>query len=261
MCAWFKLLPDSQQIAQVPFVKTLEKIQRRVENQGKIRISPEKEFFVPEYKSPDKKKYLQDLQEQIKEAKTKNSEEKVSRRAPWISNNFSPFPNRQTTPKDERRLREKSKMNLFKQHLDKQLVEKSVLDDRKKLQEHQRVRSIIEQDVSDFHDFEKKRMEKEKSERVTLTESWGLVLTSKQKSLNQILGERSLSPQRGRNFFDEGKSRRENGEENSKKIILDQRIENILNTVRKGYHQKNFSSQFKSTNQIIKGGRKHFNLE
>ena len=263
MCAWFKLLPDPEQLTQAPFTRIIEKIQRRAGNNGKERTSPEKEFFVPEYKTPDKQNYIKTLQEQILHNNSKNSEEKLSRRAPWISNDFSPFPNRQTTPKDIRRQREKSKMILLKKDLDQQLFEKSIRNDQKNKIEHQRIKSILDNDIQEFHDFEKFKYDKEKSERIILSEAWGQALSSRHKTLNRVLHDRSDSPDREwKKSEDNVMKKVQEGNETSGKLrknILDKRIEQILSEARRSHHEKNFSSQFKSTNQIIKGGRKHFN--
>lgn len=255
MCAWFKLYPVPEQLNDRPFKQVLNKIEKRL-NSEKPSPVPIKnsEFFVPDYKPPDKTEYIETLKSQIQQKHKKTSEEMSQRYGQWISSDYSPYPNRVKTPITLKREREKLKMSEFRKALDTQLLEKTTQVHQKRQNDQFKSQNIIKADLEQYHKFEQKKKDKEDSEKYILTNSWAQATNKSIKMSPNPSISASLSPNNNnsKSFYPISSVL------DNKKQALDKKIEAILEIARQSRQVSTHDMKFKSTNQIIKGGRKHF---
>lgn len=255
MCAWFKLYPLPEQLNDRPFKQVLNKIEKRLNSEKPSPVPVNNsEFFVSDYKPPDKSEYLETLKSQIQQKHKKTSEETLQRYGQWISADYSPYPNRMKTPVTLKREREKLRMSEFRKGLDTQLLEKSSLLQQKLQSDQFKSQDIVKADLEQYHKYEQKKKAKQDSEKKILTNSWALA-TNKSIKLSQ---DHSISPSISPTNNNSKSFYPISSVFDNKKQVFNKKIESILEIARQSRQISMQETKFKSTNQIIQGGRKHF---
>lgn len=255
MCAWFKLYPSPDQLQEKSFRHVLEKIERRYVSERPTPQPPQDhEFFTPNYKAPDQSQYILTLKSQIQQKHQKNTEEWLQRHHQWISTDYSPYPNRITTPKSLKRQREKVKMLEFRKALDSQLLEKSAEIEKTRKQDQIKSQNLVKADIEEFHQYNIKKKSKEELDKSILTNSWGLA-SKNSIDFNTVS---QVSPVNSPKNTNAKYNYHINPKLNPQKQAINKKIEAILELARNSHQLSNQITQFKSTNQIIKGGKKHF---
>ena len=255
MCAWFKLYPSPDQLHEKPFRHVLEKIDKRLVSERPIpQPLQDQEFFTPNYKPPDRSQYILTIKSQIQQKHQKNTEELLQRHHQWISTEYSPYPNRMTTSKSLKRQRERAKMLEFRKVLDSQLLEKSAEIEKARKQDQAKSQNLVKADLDEFHQYKNKKKAKEELDKSILTNSWAQASKNSIDFNSVYQGSPGNSPKNEKfkgNYH-------VNPNLNTQKHAISKKIEAILELARNSRQVSAQITQYKSTNQIIKGGKKHF---